>query len=124
MPPILCGDFNAEPMSDEIRYLCGFTMLGGTTTSYQDAWTAAGGGGPGHTCDWRDNPYCAGLNVQRKRIDYVFVGDPFLRVGSAGRVMHTEVVADTPLTGVVASDHRGIMVDIVWPDRPDRTEGN
>ena len=27
MPAILCGDFNAEPDSDEIRFLCGLTAL-------------------------------------------------------------------------------------------------
>lgn len=119
MPPILCGDFNAEPMSDEIRYLCGYTMLDGATTAYQDAWSAAGDGGAGYTCDWRDNPYCAALNVPHKRIDYIFVGDPFTRVGGAGRIVHAEVTATEPLTGIVASDHRGIIADIVWPDRPD-----
>ncbi len=117
LPPILCGDFNAEAMSDEIRFLCGYTTLDSTTTSYQDAWALAGSGS-GFTNDWQINPYAAALNVSRKRIDYVFVGDPFLRVGSAGRVTRAEIVADRPITGIVASDHAGIAVDVVWPDRP------
>jgi endonuclease/exonuclease/phosphatase family metal-dependent hydrolase len=117
MPAILCGDFNAEPDSDEIRFLCGLTMLDGRTTFWQDAWAVAGDGGPGHTQDWRDNPIAAFLNVHRKRIDYVFVGDPFLREGGAGRVLSAQVVLDAPKTGVVASDHRGLVVDIVWPQR-------
>ena len=44
MPAILCGDFNAEPDSDEIRFLCGLTPLGGRTTYWVDAWREAGAG--------------------------------------------------------------------------------
>jgi endonuclease/exonuclease/phosphatase family metal-dependent hydrolase len=68
MPPIICGDFNAEPDSDEIRFLCSLTTLGGRTAYYQDAWRVAGEG-PGYTQDWRTNPLARSLNVHRKRID-------------------------------------------------------
>jgi len=27
---------------------------------------------------------------------------------------------DVPLTGVLASDHAGLVVDVVWPSRPHR----
>jgi endonuclease/exonuclease/phosphatase family metal-dependent hydrolase len=117
IPPILCGDFNAEPESDEIRFLSSLTMLDGRTTFYQDAWRVAGEG-PGYTQDWRVNPIAASLNVHRKRIDYVFVGDPFLWKGSAGRVLSAALAFDTPLTGVLASDHAGLVVEIAWPSRP------
>ena len=118
MPPILCGDFNAEPDGDEIRFLCSLTALDGRTTSFQDAWRAAGEG-PGYTQDWRANAIADSMNVNRKRIDYVFVGDPFLRTGSAGRVLSASLAFHEPLTGVLASDHYGLSVDIVWPQRPD-----
>jgi endonuclease/exonuclease/phosphatase family metal-dependent hydrolase len=118
MPAVLCGDFNAEPESDEIRFLSSLTALDGRTTFWQDAWRVAGDGGPGWTQDWRTNPIAAGLNVHRKRIDYVFVGDPFLRAGSGGRVLSAELAFHEPLTGVLASDHVGLVVDVVWPDRP------
>ena len=117
MPPILCGDLNAEPDSDEIRFLCGLTPLDGRTTYYQDAWRVAGDG-PGMTQGWRNNPIAAGMNVPRKRIDYVFVGDPFQRRAGAGRVLAAELACHTPLTGVLASDHTGLVVDVEWPDRP------
>lgn len=117
MPPILCGDLNAEPDSDEIRFLCGLTPLDGRTTYYQDAWRVAGDG-PGMTQGWRGNPIAAAMNVPRKRIDYVFVGDPFQRRDGAGRVLAAELACHTPLTGVLASDHTGLVVDIEWPDRP------
>ena len=118
MPPILCGDFNAEPDSDEIRFLSSLTSLDGRTTFWQDSWRVAGDGTVGYTQDWRDNPIAASLNVHRKRIDYVFVGDPFLRPGSGGRVLQASLAFHEMRTGVMASDHRGLVVDILWPTRP------
>jgi endonuclease/exonuclease/phosphatase family metal-dependent hydrolase len=117
MPAILCGDFNAEPDSDEIRFLCSLTPLDGRTTFYQDAWRMAGEG-PGYTQDWRSNRLAAALNVNRKRIDYIFVGDPFRRQGDAGRILSASLAFDTPITGVGASDHFGLVADVVWPGRP------
>ena len=116
MPPILCGDFNAEPDSDEIRFLCSLTALEGRTTYWQDAWRVAGEG-PGFTSDWRDNPLAGAINVPRKRIDYVFVGDPFMRRGGAGRVLAAELAFGASLTGMPASDHLGLVVDVAWPQR-------
>jgi endonuclease/exonuclease/phosphatase family metal-dependent hydrolase len=118
MPPILCGDFNAEPDSDEIRFLCALTGLDGRTAYYQDAWRVAADG-PGFTQDWRGNTIADSANNPRKRIDYVFVGDPWHRTGSAGRILSAALAFDEPLTGVNASDHVGLVVDIVWPSRPD-----
>jgi endonuclease/exonuclease/phosphatase family metal-dependent hydrolase len=117
MPPILCGDFNAEPDSDEIRFLCGLTPLGGVDTFYQDSWRVAADGSVGHTNDWA-NPFGGNLNVHRKRIDYVFVGDPFLRRGSGGRVIEAHVVLDEEVDGVPLSDHLGVMALIAWPNSP------
>ena len=117
MPAILCGDFNAEPDSDEIRFLTSLTALDGRTAYWQDAWRVAGEG-PGWTQDWRANPIASGMNIPRKRVDYVFVGDPFWRDGGGGRVLSAAPAFHEPLTGVVASDHAGLVVDVVWPQRP------
>jgi endonuclease/exonuclease/phosphatase family metal-dependent hydrolase len=117
MPAILCGDFNAEPDSDEIRFLCSLTPLEGRTTFFQDAWRMAGDG-PGFTQDWRTNVLADGMNLNRKRIDYAFVGDAFQRRGDAGRILSAVLAFHEPLTGVLASDHAGLVVDVVWPDRP------
>jgi endonuclease/exonuclease/phosphatase family metal-dependent hydrolase len=119
MPPLLTGDFNAEPDSDEIRFLKGLTVLDDRTTFFQDAWAVAGDDGPGYTSDWRTHPLSAALNIHRKRIDYIFVGDQFRRAGDAGRVLACEVIANEPITGVQASDHRGLLAEIVWPTRPE-----
>ena len=117
MPVILCGDFNAEPDSDEIRFLCSLTSLEGRTAYYQDAWRAVGQG-PGLTQDWRSNELAASMNVHPKRIDYVFVGDTFRRRDGAGRVLRASLAFHEPLTGIGASDHFGVCVDILWPQRP------
>ena len=119
VPPILTGDFNAEPDSDEIRFLKGFTTFNERTTFFQDAWAVAGDDGPGYTSDWRTHPLSEMLNIHRKRIDYIFVGDPFRRAGNVGRVLDCRVVANEPITGVQASDHRGLIAEITWPTRPD-----
>jgi endonuclease/exonuclease/phosphatase family metal-dependent hydrolase len=118
MPAVLCGDFNAEPESDEIRFLSGLTSLDGRITFWQDAWRVAGDGGPGYTQDWRTHPLADDINVHRKRIDYVFVGDPFRRASNGGRVLSARVVLDEPLTGIQASDHMGLVAEVVWPTRP------
>jgi endonuclease/exonuclease/phosphatase family metal-dependent hydrolase len=116
--PILCGDFNAEPESDEIRFLCGLATVDGTNTYYQEAWRAASNTDPGYTSDWRSNPLNARYNVPLKRIDYIFAGDPFLRPLGAGLVLSTELAFHLPLTGIHASDHFGVVTDIRWPQRP------
>lgn len=119
MPPILTGDFNAEPDSDEIRFLRGFTPLDGRTTFYQDAWAIGGDGSLGYTNDWHTHPLAGSLNVHRKRIDYIFVGDPFRRHADAGRIVSCRRVATEPITGIQASDHAGLIAEIVWPARPE-----
>ena len=123
MPAILTGDFNAEPDSDEIRFLKGLTVFDDRTTFMQDAWAVAGDGGPGYTNDWQTHPLSAMLNVHRKRIDYIFVGDPFMRQGNAGRLHSCRVIANEPLTGIQASDHIGLLAEIEWPTRPAPARG-
>ncbi len=115
MPAILCGDFNAEPESDEIRFLCGLAPLGGRDTFYQDAWRVAGDGSAGYTNNWT-NRLGDHLNIHRKRIDYVFVGDPFVRRGKGGRVLDAQIVVDRVVGDWPPSDHAGVLAEIVWPD--------
>jgi endonuclease/exonuclease/phosphatase family metal-dependent hydrolase len=122
LPAILCGDFNAEPNSDEIRFLSSLAVLDGRSTYFQDAWRAAGRTDAGFTQDGRTNPIYRAMHLPPKRIDYVFVGDPFGSPDGAGLVEHAELAFHEPLTGVVASDHFGLVVDIRWPQRTDEVE--
>jgi endonuclease/exonuclease/phosphatase family metal-dependent hydrolase len=109
MPPILAGDFNAEPDSTEIRYLTGLATLDGRSTYFQDAWRVAGGRGPGFTWDNR-NVFAEGEREPDRRIDYVFVG--WKRDSGAGRVEAARVVCDRALEGTFASDHFGLLAEI------------
>src|SRR3981081_352134 len=68
-PPILCGDFNANPDSDETRFLCGLASLQGRSAYFQEAWRVAGGAGPGYTWDNR-NSFAALDREPDGRIDY------------------------------------------------------
>ena len=111
-PPVVAGDFNAEPEATEIRYLCGLTSLNGRSVYFQDAWRVAGDEGPGWT--WANrNTFAAAEHEPDRRIDYVFVG--WRRSGGAGLVTSAQVVCDRSLTGTFASDHFGICADIADP---------
>lgn len=44
LPPVLVGDFNAEPEADEIRYLRGLAVLEGKSVFFADAWVYGGDG--------------------------------------------------------------------------------
>ncbi len=119
VPQVLMGDFNAVPESDEIRWLCGLTTLGGRRVFYQDAWATARPGEPGIT--WaRANPFRARMNWLRadRRLDYVFVTAP--RRDGRGTIRAARVVFDRPDgDGVFPSDHFGVMADVqVVADAP------
>jgi endonuclease/exonuclease/phosphatase family metal-dependent hydrolase len=109
-PAILVGDFNAEPDSDEIRYLRGLTSLGAARRVYfQDAFALAGDGSPGYTfC--RRNPFAAPLREPDRRIDYVFVHGR--DEGGRGEVLEARVCFDTPVEGTFPSDHFGVVAKI------------
>ena len=109
MPPILAGDFNADPDATEIRYLSGLATLDGRSTYYQEAWRVAGGREPGWTWENR-NPFMSVQHDTDRRIDYVFVG--WRRDDGRGRVETCRVVCDRSLTGVYASDHFGLLAEI------------
>lgn len=107
-PPVLLADLNAEPESDELRYLTGLTTLGGTGVRWADAWRY-GGAGPGHTYD-PENPYAASTHEHARRIDYVLVRGP--GGGGAGRPCGPRLAFTEPENGVYASDHFGVAVEL------------
>jgi endonuclease/exonuclease/phosphatase family metal-dependent hydrolase len=111
-PQILCGDFNAPPDSDEIRFLRGLHSLGGRRTHYQDAWQRAHPGDAGIT--WSSENELTrplrSLDIDR-RIDYVFVTSR--RRDGRGTVHRAEVVLDErDDTGICASDHYGVLAEV------------
>lgn len=104
-PPILVGDFNAEPDSDEIRFLRGLTALGGMSVYFADAFAAAGDGSRGITFA-RRNPFAAMVHEPDRRIDYIFVRGPDDRF--RGEPLDARVCFDAPIDGVFPSDHFGV----------------
>lgn len=107
-PPVLCGDFNADPESDEIRMLTGHAAVPVPKLVFIDAWRA-GGTGPGMTWDNR-NAFAAADVEPDRRIDYVLVGYP--RDAGAGQVLHAELIGTEPVGGVWPSDHLGVVADL------------
>ena len=108
-PPVLCGDFNAVPDSDEVRMLTGRAAVPVDGLVFHDAWEAAGDGGPGFT--WSNaNPYAALDLEPDRRIDYVFVGWP--KPGGAGHVTACRVIGAEAVDGVAPSDHYGVLAEL------------
>ena len=108
-PPVLCGDFNAEPGSDEIRMLTGLAAVAVPKLVFLDAWVAGGDGGPGHT--WRNaNPFAAADCEPDRRIDYVLVGYP--RDHGRGQVVTARLEGLDAVDGVYPSDHCGVYAEL------------
>jgi endonuclease/exonuclease/phosphatase family metal-dependent hydrolase len=115
----LAGDFNAEPESDEIRFLRGFATRDGRSVFFADAWSYGGDGGPGFTFD-RRNAFAARSHEPPRRIDYVFVRGPDSKW--RGEPLKTQLVFTEPTDDVWASDHFGLLTELsthaetrAWP---------
>lgn len=121
-PQILCGDFNATPDSDEIRFLRGLTTLDGRRTHFQDAWLrhhreVMPGDGPGQGITWSSENELTrplrSLDIDR-RIDYVFVTS---RKKDGRGTVHASRVVLTEREGqgrdaICASDHYGVLAEV------------
>lgn len=117
-PQILCGDFNATPDSDEIRFLRGLTTLAGRRTHFQDAWLrlhreAQAGDGPEHGITWSaENELTRplrSLDIDR-RIDFIFVTSR--KKDGRGTVHRCEVALRERDARLCASDHYAVLADV------------
>ncbi len=109
-PPVLCGDLNAAPDSDEIRMLTGRAAVPVPRLVFHDAWEVAGAAGdPGFTWS-NDNAFAARDLEPSRRIDYVLVGWP--KPGGRGQVVGCEVVGTAAVDGVPPSDHYGVLATL------------
>lgn len=119
-PQILCGDMNAVPDSDEMRFLRGLTTLGGRRTHFQDAWLrlhreCIPGDGPAQGITWSSENSLTralrSLDIDR-RIDYVYVTS---RKKDGRATVHDCRVVLTDRDGpddICASDHYGVLADV------------
>lgn len=108
-PPLLVGDFNAQPESAEIRYLKGLQSLGGTSVFLADCFGWVGKG-TGETFDPRNNAFAGTEREYPRRIDYVFVRGP--KPDGSGAPLSARVVLQEPRDGVWASDHYGVLAEV------------
>lgn len=113
-PPVVLGDLNADPDSDEMRFLRGLTPLGGTSVYFADCWHCTETA-PGHTYD-RRNVYALRSREPSRRIDYAFVRGPDRRF--RGEPIAARVALDQPVDGVWPSDHFAVVADIWAAPRP------
>jgi endonuclease/exonuclease/phosphatase family metal-dependent hydrolase len=111
LPPVLTGDLNALPDSDEVRMIEGvLTEPAAPDLVLVDAWRYAGPHDPGHTWD-RANPHVAATGEPSSRIDYVLVGLP--RPGGAALAVGAGLLGDRPHEGVWPSDHAAVVADLL-----------
>ncbi len=123
---VLVGDLDADPDAASVRFWSGRQSLSDTSVCYRDAWDSVHSKDPGYTFTpaspvvknevvknmrpFRDWPF--------RRIDYIFVrfgahGGPALDIAACDRIF------DTPVEGVWASDHFGLVADLAMPERPE-----
>jgi endonuclease/exonuclease/phosphatase family metal-dependent hydrolase len=108
-PPVITGDFNAEPESDEVR------KFGGTLTEpfvdgqiFLDAWRYAPHNDPGFTWS-RENPYVARGMDPSSRIDYIHVVP---RWDAPGHIKSVRLAGTKPVGNVWASDHFAVIAEL------------
>jgi len=108
-PPVLCGDFNADPDADEIRMLTGAAAPPVDKLVFLDAWRSGGDGTAGYTWS-HDNPYTVVDPEPERRLDYVFVG--YAQDAGAGEPVHCAVEGIEPIGGVHPSDHYAVLAEL------------
>ena len=108
LPPVVCGDLNAEPESDEVRLLEGLrTAPAVPGFALVDVWRYARQGDPGWTWDPL-NPHVAAAFDVSARIDYILIG----ATPGPRRVHDVWVAGNEPVEGVWPSDHFAVVAEI------------
>jgi endonuclease/exonuclease/phosphatase family metal-dependent hydrolase len=113
---MVAGDFDADPSAASLRFWTGRQSLGGLSVCYCDAWESAHPSEPGHTYTPGD-PLMASPAWPFRRIDYILVraGDGS---GPSLAIEACELIFAEPVNGIHASDHYGLMADLVLPRGP------
>ena len=104
-PSILCGDFNADPNSDEIRLLLGLSSPINRTV-LRDSWQLVNPDDYGYTWS-NENNFARKTLEPDRRIDYIFVGAP--GKNGLGHPLESCLIGNIEKDGLYPSDHFGIM---------------
>ncbi|MFD0315670.1 endonuclease/exonuclease/phosphatase family protein [Streptomyces flavalbus] len=109
-PPVVTGDFNAWPDSDEVRAFSGTRTAPAVPGQvFLDAWEYATPTAPSATWD-ATNPYVAETHSPSVRIDYIHVAPP--GPDGIGHVRTARRACDGPVDGVWPSDHAAVVADL------------
>lgn len=109
-PPVVSGDFNAEPDFDEMRLIGGYkTAPAAPGLVLLDAWRFADPSKPQGTWDiaHRDS---VNVGARPSCIDYILVGLP--GPGGRGRIRGARRAADQQVDGVWPSDHAAVVAEL------------
>jgi len=113
-PPVLAGDFNADPDTDEMRFLRGAHVIDGTSVYFADCWWVTETGS-GFTYA-RTNPYALRSREPSRRIDYIYVRGPDRHL--RGEPLATRIALAEPTDDIWPSDHFAVVADIAAAKRP------
>ncbi|MFG2287883.1 endonuclease/exonuclease/phosphatase family protein [Streptomyces sp. NPDC048595] len=109
-PPVITGDFNAWPDSDEVRLFGGYKTAPAVPGQvFFDAWEYADPARPSATWDTA-NPFIGADFGPSVRVDYIHVGPPGPE--GLGFVDSVRRVADGPVNGVWPSDHAAVLAEL------------
>lgn len=112
-PPLLMGDLNALPGSDEIRYLGGQTRLGEERSTYfADAWNYVPHKGEGFTFNARINEFAATYGEAPRRLDYIFIEGSLKKQRGVPSDVGLAFHEPDPDKGIYCSDHFGVYADL------------
>ena len=107
-PIILCGDFNADPDSDEIRTITGLTKPINDIV-LRDAWKLVNRDDPGYTWS-NENNWANKTLEQDRRIDYVFLGKS--GPNGLGYPIDCKIIGNQK-NKFFPSDHYGLVAHLV-----------
>jgi endonuclease/exonuclease/phosphatase family metal-dependent hydrolase len=111
---VIASALDADPEAASVRFWTGRQALERTSVCYRDAWESTHPGEPGETFT-PHNPLMTDGDWPFRRIDYILVrcgehGGPSLRIHDC------QLAFDQPIDDVWASDHFGLVADLVaWP---------
>lgn len=112
-PPVVTGDFNAEPDLDEIRLICGYkTAPAVRGLVLLDAWRFADPALPQGTWDIAHQD-SVNFGLRPSCLDYILVGLP--GPDRRGWIHSARRAADRPVAGVWASDHAAVIAELALP---------